>query len=325
MAKRSWFSVRNSGGGNGSVSILDEIGAFGVTFADFRNSVNALGRVRTLNISINSPGGDVYTGFAIYDYLNRLSARKVITVEGLAASMASVIFMAGDERIMPQNATLMIHNPMGSIAGGGEEIVQFGESVKKLRTQIANAYVDATLQPKGEILKMMDAQSWLDAATAFDLGFATQVEEPAKIAAFFDVSKFGNAPKTYGFNKRGLNMTKKTGAQADTEFEDTAADREAIRKEERDALLARHKEITALCTLARKPDLAAKFIEDDKSPAEVTAELAKLVAEEGKGKGKGKGTEVSARHDAREETPTVPEIDTAKIYARFNKTKAVGL
>src|SRR5689334_5129571 len=109
--KPSRFSVRNAAGKSADVSILGDSGAWGVSFQDFKNSLDATGSPRVLNISINSDGGDVYTGFAIYQYLALHSAKKIVRVEGLAASMASVVAMVGDEIIMPRNSTMMIHNP----------------------------------------------------------------------------------------------------------------------------------------------------------------------------------------------------------------------
>lgn len=336
MAKRqSWFTV-NARGNEASVSILGDIGGWGVSFADFRRSVEAAGSIRRLNISINSDGGDVYTGFAIYNFLARHSARKIVTVEGLAASMASVVFMVGDERIMPANAQLMIHNPMGSITGEGDQIVKFGESVNKMRMNIANAYADRTLLPVPKVLKMMDAQTWIGADEALDMGFATKVEEPRKIAAYFDLSKFKNAPKSYGQNGKGTAMpkTRQNAGAADDEFEEKDVD--TIRKEERDRLRAQHREVTALCKIAGRPELAAKFIDDDKTPADVTAELERLADEDAKKGGRsatrnGKGgasreSEVSARHRVGEEGGDAPkEINTLAIYANWNKRKALGL
>lgn len=324
MAKPSWFKIRNANNA-ASITILGDIGAWGVSFADFKRSVDAAGKPKELHISINSDGGDVYTGFAIYNYLQRHAARKIVTIEGLAASMASVVAMIGDEIVMPANATIMIHNPVGQIAGEGEQIVQFGESVKKMRMQIANAYADRTLMDVKDILKMMNSQTWLGAEEALAKGFATRIEEPVKIAAYFDLSKYRNAPKSYGQNKGKRPMAKNQQRAAADDFEGEEIDRDAIRKEERDALLARGKEIGALCKIAGKPQLAAQFIEDDKTPAEVTAELAKLADEDAKKRGGKKGTEVSARHAAGNDDSAVPEINTEKVYENWNKRKALGL
>src|SRR4051794_3430742 len=111
-SKKAWFTTaRRAGAPNGEIGIFSDIGAGGVTAGAFHAALTAMRGAKTLLISINSDGGDVTTGFAIYNMLERHPARKVVRVEGLAASMASVIATVGDEVIMPANAMLMIHNP----------------------------------------------------------------------------------------------------------------------------------------------------------------------------------------------------------------------
>jgi ATP-dependent Clp protease protease subunit len=147
-----------------------------------------------LRISIASNGGDVATGFAIYNILERHSARKIVTIEGLAASMASVIAMAGDEVIMPSNSLLMIHNPWGNVTGGGDQIISFGEALIKMRDSIADTYAKRSGIKRAEILAMMDRETWLDAEEAVSLGFADRVEGPRQMAALIDTNRFQNTP-----------------------------------------------------------------------------------------------------------------------------------
>jgi ATP-dependent protease ClpP protease subunit len=157
-----------------------------------------------LVISINSDGGDVSTGFAIFNMLQRHPARKVVRIDGLAASMASVIAMVGDEVIMPANAMLMIHNPWGSVTGGAEQIQSFGGALGTMRDNIVSAYVKRTKLSAETIRGLMDAESWLSAEEAVKLGFADRVEAPLAMAAIAnlpDVSRFKNAPR----NARGLD------------------------------------------------------------------------------------------------------------------------
>src|SRR5690606_17029031 len=126
---QSWFKMRGAardGKRIGQIAIYGDIGAFGVTANDFRNALEGLGDVDELHINITSDGGDISTGYAIFNMLSRHLSKKIITVDALAASMASVIFMAGDERVMPKNSMLMIHNPWGGIIGSSDEIISFG-------------------------------------------------------------------------------------------------------------------------------------------------------------------------------------------------------
>lgn len=334
--------------GSASISIIGDIGGFGISFADFKKSLDSIGQPKTLNISLNSDGGDVYTGFAIYNALMRVNAHKIVTVEGLAASMGSVVAMAGDERIMPKNAVMMVHNPVGSISGQGKEIVRFGESVARMRDNIATAYADATLLPMDEITRLMDEQTWLDAKTALALGFATAIEEPHKIAAYFDLSRYRNAPKNYGAKSGVKNMSKTRTRAAADDFEGDEMTADEIRASERTAVLENQRSVSALCKLAGKPELAAGFNEKGMSADDVKAELLAL-AEEAAAGGDGKGgfdlttargraaakaakaaaakggTEVNARNSGMHgQGEDAPVIDSAAIYARYNKRKAVA-
>lgn len=195
MLNKSWYSAA-ARGNTGEISIYSDIGGFGITAADFAKSLAALGNVKTLNVRINSDGGDISHGTAIFNMLARHKAKKIITVDGIAASMASVILMAGDERIMPRNAMIMIHNPFGGIQGGADQIVAFGEALKVMRSNMIDAYTDATGQSEAEISEMMDRETWLAADEALKLNFATKVVAPQEMAASIDLSHkgFRNTP-----------------------------------------------------------------------------------------------------------------------------------
>ena len=195
MAK-PWFSIAKAGNNTGSISIFSEIGGVaGLTASDFGNQLRALGSPTRLLINISSPGGDVTEGFAIYNMLARHPARKVVNIDGLAASMGSVIAMVGDEITMPKNSMLMIHNPWGGISGGPEQIISFGEAIMKMRDNIAQVYVDRTGLDTARILDMMEKETWMTAREAVDLGFADRVTDPIKAVAKFDLSKFKKIPK----------------------------------------------------------------------------------------------------------------------------------
>lgn len=274
------MKAANSGG---SIDIFGDIGGYGVNFQSFARQLESLGLGAgdELNIRISSDGGDVYQGFAIYQILALHPANKIITVMGLAASMASVIFMAGDERIMPANATLMIHNPVGQIVGESEEIVAFGEGVAKMKSNIAQAYSDAT---GGKLTvqratALMNRQSWLGADEALTLGLATEVIGAAKIAAKFDLSRYPNVPANVAasIQRKERPMPKSKNQREEFDFEGTNgqhASRDTVRAE----VIAQQTEITNLCALAGQPALAAKFVEDDLTVSEVVAELTTIKA-----------------------------------------------
>ena len=106
---KTWFTARATNG-VAELSIYDEIGSYGVPAKAFIDEMKSLGNISELTLRINSPGGSVFDGIAIYNALKRHPAKVIVTVEGLAASIASVILCAGDEVVMPKNALIMIHD-----------------------------------------------------------------------------------------------------------------------------------------------------------------------------------------------------------------------
>lgn len=193
----SWFSVKASSAAVGELGIYSDIGAGGVTFKAFNAELSRLKGMKTLVVGINSDGGDVSTGFAIYNVLTRFPAKKIVRIEGVAASMASVIAMAGDEIIMPSNALLMVHNPWGVVQGGAEQLKSLGDALQVMQVNIRNAYAKRTGVDPDEIQRLMTAETWLSARDAVRLGFADRVEGELKVAALAalpDISRFCNAP-----------------------------------------------------------------------------------------------------------------------------------
>jgi ATP-dependent Clp protease protease subunit len=316
----TWFKAQKAGDGIGHIAIFSDIGMWGVTATDFKRELDALGNVGELRLAIGSNGGDVFTGFQIYNMLARHPAHKVVTVEGLAASMGSVIAMAGDEVVMPENSMLMIHNPFGGVAGEADEVVSFGEALGKMRANIIQAYRNRTGLSATEIGAMMDRTSWLDAKEAKAKGFADRIEKPMAITAKVDVSKFTNVPASFGRSTPEKTMTTQT---EDTPKVKTAAE---IRAE----VVAQGNEVRSMCALAGFPEMADSFIAEDKNISDVVKALGaakeKKAGDEAAARGKGRSAraadEVNARHsdgrdDDRAETP---DLDPAKIYARWNSS-----
>ena len=108
----SWYSIRARGTG-AELSIYDEIGAYGVSAKAFIAEMGALDTGTDLELRLNSPGGSVFDAVAIYNALQRHDGKVTVTIDGIAASAASYIAMAGDEIVMPENAFLMIHDRPG--------------------------------------------------------------------------------------------------------------------------------------------------------------------------------------------------------------------
>ena len=320
MASKSWFHAKARGNGAADIAIFSDIGGFGVTAQDFHDQLLALGDVDELNISISSDGGDVFVGFAIFNMLRRHSANKIVTVEGLAASMASVIVMAGDEVVMPSNAMIMIHNPWGGIVGESDHIISFGEALDKMRKGILKAYRDRTGIPPSQLQAMMDKETWLDAKEAVSMGFADRIEKPIAMAASVNVDRFRNVPALFGHNSKGNAMSKNTNEKPEGEKPEGEKPETVVKSESviRSELLARQKEIRSLCKLAGMPELADGFVDEDKSTTEVIAALDAEREKRAKAKpGTKRPEEVSARHN-----PNAPEsqskVDPVAIYDHWN-------
>lgn len=248
MAK--WYKI-NARADAIDISIFTDIG-FGYTASDFQRDLKAAGDSKPINLRLNSPGGDVFTGWAIFNILSRVRDRVTVTVEGLAASMASVIAMAGKTIIMPENAMMMIHDPAGGAFGGPEEIANFADALNKIRDQIIKTYSDRTGQNEEDIRAMMSAETWLSASEAVNLGFADKIEKPIQMAARagFDLRCFKNVPSSFGTpTQEEVNM---------------------------------NEEIKRICALFGKADLAAGFIEAKKSVADVLTALEAAKAEDDK-------------------------------------------
>ena len=190
---KSWFRMK-ADGANGEIYIYDEIGFWGITAKDFIDALKALGEVETIDLFINSPGGDVFAGTAIYNALKRHDARVTVYVDGLAASAASLVAMAGDEVVMPENSMMMVHNPSGLVIGTAEDMEKMADTLGKIKSGLVAAYVARSGLSDEEVEEIMSAETWLTAADAVELGFADRVEGPVMAVANFDLSRFKNVP-----------------------------------------------------------------------------------------------------------------------------------
>ena len=169
-----------------------------VTPKEFKAGLDSLGDIETLNVYINSPGGDVFAGQTIYSILKRHKAHKNIYVDGLAASIASVIAMAGSTIFMPKNSMMMIHNPWTFGVGNASDFRKLAEDLDKIRESLISAYEDRSALMRDEIIDIMDKETWLTASECMEYGFCDVVEEEKQIAASIDsemLKKYRNTPK----------------------------------------------------------------------------------------------------------------------------------
>ena len=184
------------------------------TAANIRDELAALGDITTLNIYINSGGGDVFQGQAIYSILKRHSAEKNVFIDGLAASAASFIAMAGDTVIMPRNAMIMVHNPWTIALGFAEDLRTVADMLDKVREAMKAAYLAKIKITDAELTQLLDAESWLTADEAYTYGFADEIADEVQIAASVSpeiLSRYQHVPESL---KAALKMGAKTDEKA---------------------------------------------------------------------------------------------------------------
>jgi ATP-dependent Clp protease, protease subunit len=191
---RSWYQFRAQANG-AEIIIYDEIGAFGIPAKVFLDELKALGPVAEFTVRINSPGGSVFDGIAIYNALKRHDAAITVWIDGIAASIASMIAMAGDEVVMPENAMLVLHDPSGLLAGTASDMRAMAEALDRMKAGMVAAYRDKSGRDDAEIEALMAAETWLSAREAVALGLADRIEQPVRMAAHFDLSRFRNPPQ----------------------------------------------------------------------------------------------------------------------------------
>ena len=194
---KNWYDIKALGGGVAEVQLYDEIGSFGITAKDFATDLKNLGEVREISLRVNSPGGSVFDGNAIYNMLKQHPAKVTAYVDGLAASMASVIVMAADHVVMPENALMMIHNPWSMSVGDADALRKDADLLDKVKTTLLLAY-GRSMMTGQEISQMMDDETWLTGAEAVDKGFADELVAEVAMAAsanFNLVNKFQHTPK----------------------------------------------------------------------------------------------------------------------------------
>ena len=125
-----------------------------------------------ISVWINSPGGDMVTGAQIYNLIKDYKGKVTIKIDGLAASAASVIAMAGDEVLMSPVSQIMIHNPFSCAIGDSNEMKRAADMLNEVKESIINAYEIKTHLSRAKISRMMDDESWMNAYKAVNLGFA---------------------------------------------------------------------------------------------------------------------------------------------------------
>lgn len=186
--------------GEAEVWLYDEIGenwwGEGISAKAFIDELNALPpAVQTVRVRINSPGGDVFDGFAMYQALLRHRAKIVIEIDALAASAASVVAMAGDTIRMADTSLMMIHDPWSYAMGSSADMRAMADLLDQVTESILNAYSRREAVDREQVRQAMAAETWYTATSALDAGMIDEVvEAPAAVAARVPPGRYRNAP-----------------------------------------------------------------------------------------------------------------------------------
>ena len=290
---QTWYNLKAAADKTPVLSIFDDIGAYGVSAKSFLNDLRTV-TTDEVDVEINSPGGDVFAGLAIYNGL-RASGKKInVKVLGLAASAASLVAMAGDTIEMPENAFMMIHNPWGFAMGGADEMRNTADVLDKIGTGLVSTYAKRTGKTDQEIAALLDAETWMTAQEAVDAGFATSVTPALAVKASYSEDRLpenvrlafkaqapttdGSAPaeapapvfgETLAAHVQTIANAAGLGQYAAMWGTDPALrDTEQVTAR---AELAR--EVQALCVLAKRPEMADKFIKAATPLQDVRADI----------------------------------------------------
>jgi ATP-dependent Clp endopeptidase proteolytic subunit ClpP len=182
---KNWYSITNKSEQSAEVFIYDEIGMWGISAKAFLDELKSVGN-RHIELHINSPGGEVFDGLAIYNRLAAHPAGVDVCIDGIAASMASVIAMVGRTVSMADNAFLFVHNPMGICMGNAEDMRGLADDLDKIGSALVGTYTKRTKMSADDVVKLMDAETLMDAKQAKELGFIDHITEPMKMAANFN-------------------------------------------------------------------------------------------------------------------------------------------
>lgn len=188
---QNWYDIKNNSVESADIFIYSEVGGYDVNAQKFIEELKDL-KDKNLNIHINSLGGSVFDGMAIYNALKNHKKKVTTKVEGIAASIASVIAMAGDTIEMAENSLFMIHNPFTMAGGDASELRKTADILDKIRDEIANIYASKSEQDVETLIGLMNVETWFNANETIDSGFANEITKAVKVENSYDLGKFKN-------------------------------------------------------------------------------------------------------------------------------------
>lgn len=206
---KNWFEIQNKAESEtADVYIYSEVGGYDVNAKNFIDELKTI-KDKNIDVHINSLGGSVFDGLAIYNALKNHSKRVTTKVEGIAASIASVIAMAGDKIEMAENSLFMIHNPFAMSGGDANELRKTANILDKIRNEIAEIYASKSNHNAQHYINLMDVESWFNSKETLELGLINGITDNLQIENNYDVSKFQNITNdkiNNTINKSNINV-----------------------------------------------------------------------------------------------------------------------
>lgn len=213
--------MKASGDSSADVFIFGEVVTSGYEWDDidtsatsFKKDLDALGDLSTINLHLNSPGGSVFDGVAISSMLKQHKATVNVYIDGIAASIASVIAMAGDTIFMPSNSMMMVHNPLTLVWGNAQEMRKQADVLDKISESMKLSYLERAGEKldKETLDNLMDNETWLSAHEAVSYGLADEVIASNQVAASVSdelFAKYHNVPSALKAQNTGKSSETK--------------------------------------------------------------------------------------------------------------------
>lgn len=187
------YEIKNATDKSATIYIYEQIGedwmGDGLTAKAFAEDLKKLGNVKELNIRINSVGGSVFEARAMASQLRDHPARKIVDIDGVCASAATYLACAGNEVRIAEDGVYMIHPPQGFAMGAAVDMRKTAEILDTIETGMVTIYARRTGKEEKEIAKLIEAETWMDATAAKEMGFVDSVSEPRKMTAKLDLAK----------------------------------------------------------------------------------------------------------------------------------------
>lgn len=199
----------------------DDFFGGGISAKVFREQVKGI-KAKSMNLRINSPGGSVFEASAMMAALDEFKGRIEVDIDGIAASAASVVAMAGDTIRVATNAMIMIHNPHALVIGSAEDMRSTADTLDKAKDQLIDAYKRHSKAARAKLSEWMDAETWFTGQEAVDAGLAHSVTEARQVAARADIATMAKL----GYRHIPEAVLKANDAEAERLAEETRKRRE---------------------------------------------------------------------------------------------------